>query len=532
MTDLLGRLKARFAPDDDAASIEVLERLRQMARRMDFQVPSSVPRPAPVTVRGLLATEPAAYASRRRRADWAGRLRWLLNFAFAAASAVNLFLLVMILLMWAYSLVQAAEPDPAIEATLGSGLLAVKAAPSQTDRGADEEPQQPEKRVAEPEAVAVTENMALKPEPQPEQAGADTTEPSPQLTRVPQLTRKEVDEHLATMLPEIGSGASGEPAPSAPRELGRAIRVNPSEATRSLRKAELGGLAGRLPGEIVVVTGEHDEVQNLLKLFKLPYRELRPTALATEDLSKAAMVVLNCGSAFQKRRRDGDAGRLADKLGDLRRQVAAARAGLPGLTTGSQAHVQALAQIDELGRRIGAVVLSIDQLTGPTRAALKLRAFVQEGGSLLTSDWGVTLLEDAFPGTVWYADTLSRNSTPLTIPSEARDHPLLRQTLLGGDAVTQALSGRTVRWEIDPGSHQVAVDEKEATVLAQGTILGENGAVAVTFRPVVGPGAPGRVLHLVSHIKIQQDKYGDFALQNLFLNVLLERVEAGPSRRR
>ena len=50
----------------------------------------------------------------------------------------------------------------------------------------------------------------------------------------------------------------------------------------------------------------------------------------------------------------------------------------------------------------------------------------------------------------------------------------------------------------------------------------KNPAVAVTVTPEK---ASGKALHILSHFQRQATKQGDYALQNLLLNFLLERIK-------
>ena len=111
-----------------------------------------------------------------------------------------------------------------------------------------------------------------------------------------------------------------------------------------------------------------------------------------------------------------------------------------------------------------------------------------------------------------------------------RSHALLRHTLLDDGATSRVAGGRTIRWELEKSSYLYTVDESRAQVLVRGGRQTRgHTSVAVTFRPELGePGAKnGRVLHILSHFKDQGDKYGEFVLQNMLLNFLLDALKRG-----
>lgn len=62
----------------------------------------------------------------------------------------------------------------------------------------------------------------------------------------------------------------------------------------------------------------------------------------------------------------------------------------------------------------------------PVEAATKLRAFVEEGGQLITTDWALQhVLEKAFPGTVCYSGT-STGDEVVAIEIVEKDDDILR----------------------------------------------------------------------------------------------------------
>lgn len=528
---LLNRLKADLRLGDDTVSKQILQRVQEMAARMD-----KAPKPAGerILIRGILATTPRIYEerNRRRRAAAQERIAGALTKLFAVVTACNLALFALVLALLFFGFWTPPQEPDSLELGWADGAVGVSTAAADAmdkedvdaEKGPDEE-ETPEadKTIEEEKAEEVTENEADVDSKQPEETGEEKPSESEMLAEAPSFSEAEYDEILSNMLPEIGTGASGVPAPIAPKELGRMIRDDPTEAVLKARKEEIGQLARGRKGDILVVSGEWDIVQRVLTRFEIPYRTISPSRLGSADLSNALVVIVNCDSQYKHDGGKGT-GAIFRQLRELQREAERLRKEIDALAEGTGLHSKKEQELAEVETDIDVLTRAIDDQHGPSAAAINLRRFVGRGGYVMTSDWGVTLLEDAFPGYIAYADKLQQGSTAVTIPAEARDHALLRHSLLG-DADTKVIS-RSIDWEIDSTSYAFTVDESQVDVLARGTRLGGHKTIAATFRPAVGATGTttGRVLHVLSHIKIQRDKYGDYALQNILLNFLLERI--------
>jgi hypothetical protein len=533
---LIERLRRQLGLGRDPGSAEILERLRQMAERMELApaaAPPPAPRPEPVSappvmLRGILATEPRVFEVVRRRRSRSDRLGDWMTRLFALATTFNLALVLLILGLALWGVWhEPPEPDHFVVGMSVGQSIAVSAKTEtgqdskkvEAEKGPDpkEEPEK-EKAVEEPQPEKPAENPADRTEA-PSQAGKAEPVNSNRVTELPTFNEAEYAELLATMIPSVGAGASGVPPPPPPKELGQLIQKDPTEATLKARRQELAALSGGTPGDLIVVRGEYDEVQRILRRFEIPFSTVGADELGTIDLTGALAVVVNCDQAFAARERAEVSEETLRRLRKLREEAGALE---PRAATEEQRR-----RLAELRRQIDAAADSIDRRRKPDGAALNLRRFVARGGYLMTSDWAVTLLEQAFPGTVAFADKTGAVHTAMTIPPQARDNPLLRLSLMGSD--TRSIKTRALIWEVDGGSYLFTTDESQVTLLARGDALKRHGALAVTFRPIPAdePGRSGRVLHVLSHIKKQADKYGDYALQNVLINFLIERASRG-----
>jgi hypothetical protein len=122
-----------------------------------------------------------------------------------------------------------------------------------------------------------------------------------------------------------------------------------------------------------------------------------------------------------------------------------------------------------------------------------IRAFVEQGGSLITTDWALKyVLEPAFPGLVAYNQ---RPTADDVVRAEiASDHPFL-------DGMFQ--SGADPLWWLEGSSYPIRIlDRERVRVLLRSNELaaryGES-PVAIAF-----PFGAGDVLHMVSHYYLQR----------------------------
>jgi len=158
-------------------------------------------------------------------------------------------------------------------------------------------------------------------------------------------------------------------------------------------------------------------------------------------------------------------------------------------------------------------------------SAAAVRDFVESGGFLCTTDWGLeNVIEPAFPGVLrsLYRGGRGVATEDITVPFKvtAKEHPLTR----GISPVSEG-----ALWWVEAQAHPIEVTSTaNAVVLAESAELKArygSGILAVTF-----PWGKGRVLHLLGHAWQKQGNLkGAYGIQRLLLNFLLERAGTASS---
>ena len=158
--------------------------------------------------------------------------------------------------------------------------------------------------------------------------------------------------------------------------------------------------------------------------------------------------------------------------------------------------------------------------------ARKVREFVEAGGFLCTTDWGLeNVLEPAFPTML---RSLYRHGKGVSTQNEvvefrltAPGHPLVR----GIRGVAE-----DSHWWVEDRAHPIEVlDRRRVTVLAESpefrTRYG-SGVLAATF-----DWGKGRVLHLLGHAWQKQGNLkGAYGIQRMLVNFLIERASSLPEK--
>jgi hypothetical protein len=213
--------------------------------------------------------------------------------------------------------------------------------------------------------------------------------------------------------------------------------------------------------DILVVDGAFDHMGKVLDQLRLPFLRVTPGAIvqpSAPNLSRHKVIFWNCGEGFLPR--------------DLK------------------------------------------------VAVKRLKAFVDGGGYLFTTDWAVeNVIEPAFPGFVTSNGRGARLPEMVVDiqPTHAhRDDPLLEGVFLPG------IQGK---WWLEQASFDIDVVKPEAVqVLIESPTLRDlhhrHGAVAVTFHA-----GRGRVLHVLGHYYQEEGNLaGTLAAQRLALNFVLLRL--------
>ncbi len=343
-------------------------------------------------------------------------------------------------------------------------------------RGPDE--QQDEPQTEEEPAVPETAEEAplLDREPAPIDA--------PEIALGPMLLEEEPPTDIGTAPTLADAGRRTAPKPTRPRpapgiDLERTIakdnvhdaRRQAAEHVRGQLGAGQGGAGEALDAltadDLVVVQGEYDHQERVLRELHIPYRSVAstdPRLESGEALRKARFLFWNCGMPPSER----------------------------------------------LLRRLVPVV----------------RDFVNRGGYLFTSDWVVGhVLSQAFPDRI--ATHGSAAAIPHTVigirPVAAHAaHPLLEGVF------HSSVAGR---WWLESRSLDIVLPKPETvTVLIESPELkelyGASTAVAVTFAQ-----GKGRVLHILGHYDQEEGNVaGTVAVQRLALNFVLLSLRETPLR--
>jgi hypothetical protein len=138
-----------------------------------------------------------------------------------------------------------------------------------------------------------------------------------------------------------------------------------------------------------------------------------------------------------------------------------------------------------------------------------LQAFLEAGGSLVTTDWGLdNLIERLFPGILAW-----QGSAAGTFPLRFRnpDSPLLQ-------GITDCAG---TPWVVEAASQCIGIlDPKRVDVVLDAPAMGEPAAVLVTF-----PVGAGLVVHAISHFHLQGSaKAGEYISAYLLTNIIDEAV--------
>lgn len=388
---------------------------------------------------------------------------------FAAAIAVH------VLVFLIFKLFQTLPPVEQRSHLLGGGIVAGSTMP-------EEARQDPGASAEDPAAAldAIPEPMPVPSQPAPEDEPFAASD-APVVLTAPAAIDEQPTPDMGTLpsLTAAGRRTTRRPNPKKATGSGADLReaFDKNSAPDARKRAakhvldalgvDRGGPGERLKtlgaDDVLVVQGEWDHQERVLSELHIPFHMLSPHDVQISDGSafkNARFVFWNCGDRINER------------------------------------HV--------------------------ARVAPKVRAFVDRGGFLFTSDWALdNVVRPAFPG---YVDTRGVKS-PLPemvldiAPTTAgAKHPLL-------EGVFQ--EGVTGRWWLEQASHDILISKpSEVTILIESPqlkdLLSRSPAMAFTF----GYGR-GRVLHLLGHYDQEQGNLaGTVAAQRIALNFMVEGLKA------
>lgn len=265
---------------------------------------------------------------------------------------------------------------------------------------------------------------------------------------------------------------------------------------RRRRKTDWRYLTTREKGDILVVPGVYDKVQNVLQHLGIAHTIVPRADFAKQTLDPRQILIFNCERTGR--------GPMMNVPAGFKPPPGWAGGGMPL------------------------------KWVGLTRADLrKIRRFVEEGGYLFTSDWELqNVLVGAFGDHVSVVPRpTAEHHYAIAVDKRNADHPLLR-----GVFGENPYRIKTLKWKIDSGSFLIGIKSHRVQVLVRSGPLRTqygNGLVAVTFRP---PGRRtsdgGRVLHVLSHFMKQYSGADDsYALQKMLLNFISLKQHWRPVRR-
>lgn len=445
-----------------------------------------------------------------------------------------------------------AEPEPAYAVTIwrdakGKDVLRI-GAPEEgpVTKGAEVAPEPakkdevppapppPEPQVEEPKPVPAPAPPAPKADRKPEPAAAPAPDPVAKVEDPVPPAPKEAPEggvpDPSPAAPALGAGATAGIPKSDAAGLGKGadgppatdseIERDPTAAIRRRRSGTLTTLREGSQRDIVIVTGQYDHIQDVLDRLEIPYSILDPEQLPKYDLSTCKVLCINCNNTYAQglfrltstapalKEIEG----LEEKEASLRKRISETKEKRKVFELGLEL-LKVTSTISELREQLAAV-------TGANALVDNVRKFVESGGYLFSSDWGISILERAFPGSVKNGGMIGPRTVSLR-PRPGVKSPLLDEVFYTGPKNTTVVSRKLI-WEIDSGSYAVKVERTTVDVLAEAAELQKNNAIAVSFGPEKGT---GKVLHVLSHFDRQATRQGDYALQNLLLNFLMDRVK-------
>jgi hypothetical protein len=467
-----------------------------------------------VFLRGILAVEPASYErfARPRRALTLGLVALFLQRVIAWTIALAAHVLLAAIFLSLYLNVKG-EDASSVWASLHRG--------DSGEKGKVEEPPKPEPPKEEPKPPEPpTPEPPEPPKPEPKLPDPEPAKPAPVPEPAPSPNPVVAPAAETPKPAAVGAGASAAGTPPKGEVSDKDVEKDPTEAIRRRRAGELTRLRGGDRKDIVVVEGCYDRVQDVLDRLEIPHTVIGMDRLATYPLPGAKILLINCDNRYASWTAKGvDAKALLREIDELEELEADLRRRLDRTKDKASIYKLNLLLLDTTSR-LTACRRQLESGVGAARLLENLRAFVEGGGYVFTSDWGLTLLERVFPGYVRNGGTVGPRTVPIKPRPGKERHALLEEVFYAGGKGTTAVE-RKFLWEIDSSSYLIRVDKTSVETLVESPVLARYPAVAVAFTP---DKAQGKVLHVLSHFQKQATKQGDFALQNMLLNFMLERA--------
>lgn len=486
----------------------------------DWNTIDESPSAQPIILRGIPVTAPKSYERvYGRRGGWWHLAAFMAGLWRVTAWSTSIFAhLVLMIVLVGIMFRKDEEPDRLVTVSTQMGDQG-EHGKSLADQKPAEEPQpkpaEEEKKVEEPkkeeEIVKVEEKKTEEPpkvEPPAEEKKEDETQ-----AEVPAEEKKS---------DVIGKGSGTPDAnPDKGKDAGKPIE-DATEATASRRAGDLAKLRRGGEKEIVVVAGAYDQVERVLTALAIPHTRIDHNDLGSYDLSNCLVLLVNCHTSLAKMTSSSttNAAKMKEESDRLGRRIAEVDKKIEKAKTERERDKleeerAGLAQSKAYYDRMYEYYVNAAGMTD------NVRRFVEKGGYLFTSDWGLTLLEKCFPDFVQNGGNYGPSNVKIAASRSEEAAKLLEGVFVKKAKPGSTTTAQDLRWEVDSGSYLIKVKSKKVVTLVESASLPNHKAVAVAFSPT----GDGRVLHVLSHFSKQADNYGEYALQNLLLNFILERVE-------
>lgn len=394
-----------------------------------------------------------------------------------------------------------------------------------------EEPPAPPPKVEEPPKAEPP--PAPEPAPAPPPAPVVKKDPEPPAPPPPKVEPEGGAPEEAPAAPALGAGASaGVPKADAPglakpsgRPDGEVTEADiDKDPTAAIRRRRLGTLTRLREGsrrDIVVVNGAYDHIQDVLDRLEIPYSMIDPEELPRTNLSTCKVLLLNCHNNYAAGLfRAADTKSMVKEIEELEEKEIALRKRVQETKDKRKVFELGL-DLLKTSSQLSGLRQQMAVISGAGEMVENLRKFVLGGGYVFTSDWGLTILERAFPGTIRNGGNIGPRTVSLR-PRSGVQSPLLDEVFYSGPKTGTVVSKKLV-WEVDSASYMIKIEKPSVVeVLVETGDVVRNPAVAVAVTPEKGS---GKALHILSHFQRQATSQGDYALQNLLLNFLLERIK-------
>jgi len=482
----------------------------------DWQTIDESPAAHPIVLRGIPITSPRAYDRLHH-----GRGGWFTLASLAAGlwkvtswSASILGHLILMIVLVGLLIGRPPESETLLEVSLYKG--------KQGDHGKSLKPLQAEKP-DEPKPERAPERESASKSPSSRDPVEEPPEELPTETKTPEKTPRNEEKKTPDV---VGTGPGSKDRPKDPgNDAGKLIETDPTSATKATRAGDLAKLRRGGAKQIVVVAGTYDRVEQVLQALDVPHTRIEYSELGRYDLAKCLVLLLNCHSSMSKvHGSPSSAEKWKEQIAQLDRRIRESESRLEKAKKSDDRRQIRMVEMELSSLRNTKKYYEkmAHDLAGSASMPEHVRKFVDGGGYLFTSDWGLTLLERLYPDLVANGGGYGPSVVRIAPRVHAGESRLLDGVFVRPKKSGSTTSARELLWDVDSGSYLIRVKSDRVVTLVESPQLPSHRAVAVVFRPAE---KSGRVLHVLSHFAKQDDQYGEYALQNLLLNFLLERFE-------